>query len=299
MACYSAIQQLAFNPAGTPIRHLGMAGLLALSSIAMAPQALAANAGRTTAVIQDARGTPPGQTMRILQPKLDVFQNERIQTDDRGVTQILFVDGTNLTVGPNSDLTIDRFVYNPETSVGEIVAKVGRGVLRFVGGQISKRGKVSISTPTAVIGVRGGIGLIEHNDNSGTRAVFLFGDGMTATGLGPDGKATQTKNITRPGYSISVSNVGRVADAVRIEQNQLSSMLSSLEAKKGSARKTAKAISESAAVYSEDAENGETVEQEISGRPIPEAIKDVRRIGKVSKWCHLRRSGFTARATPT
>ena len=231
MIRYSFFRQSPICVSGSHLRLFGVAGLLALSSIAMAPHSLAANAGRTTAVIQDARGTPPGQTTRVLRPKLDVFENERIQTDKRGVTQILFVDGTNLTVGPNSDLTIDRFVYKPETSAGEIAAKMGRGVLRFVGGRISKRGKVAISTPVAVIGVRGGIAVIEHDEDSGTRAVFLFGEEMTVTRLGPDGQPTESKSVTRPGFSVSVSNEGGISDAFRTGSEQLNAMLGSLEAK--------------------------------------------------------------------
>ena len=231
MSCYSFFHGSPICMPRTRFRLFVVAGLLALLSIAVAPHALAANAGRTTAVIQDARGTPPGQTTRVLRPKLDVFENERIQTDERGVTQILLVDGTNLTVGPNSDLTIDRFVYNPQTSVGEIAAKLSRGVLRFVGGQISKRGKVAISTPVAVIGVRGGIAVIEHNEDSGTQAVFLFGEGMSVTQLGPDGQPTETKDVTRPGFSVTVSDETGVSDAQRAEPEQLNALLGSLEAK--------------------------------------------------------------------
>ena len=263
------------NPAsGSRLRLFGVAGLAVLSSIAMATNALAANAGRTTAVIQDARGTPPGQTTRILRPKLDVFRDERIQTDERGVTQILLVDGSNLTVGPNSDLTIDRFVYNPDTSTGEIAAKLGRGVLRFVGGQISKRGKVRIETPTAVIGIRGGIAIIEHSAGSGTRSVFLFGDEMTVTGLLPDATETATRSVSRPGFLVTVSNEGSVSDVRRADANQLNKMLGSLEAKKGTEQKSAKAVTDAVSEYSEQAGAGDTEAPNLDDRPISSIVRN-------------------------
>ena len=267
-------RQPQFRASSSRLRLFGVAGLLALSPIAMAPNALAANAGRTTAVIQDARGTPPGQTTRILRPKLDVFQDERIQTDERGVTQILLVDGSSLTVGPNSDLTIDRFIYDPDTSTGEIAAKLGRGFLRFVGGQISKRGKVRIATPTAVIGVRGGIAVIEYNAGSGTRSVFLFGDEMTVTGLLPDATEAATRSVRRPGFSVTVSKGGGVSDARRIDAKQLNKILGSLEAKKGTKQKSAKAVTDAASEYSEDAEKGEAGGPSQVDQPIPAAVQN-------------------------
>ena len=204
----------------------GAASLFALLPALLAAVPAAAEVGRTTAVVQEARGTPPLQTTRVLVPKLDLFENERIQTDDRGVTQVLLLDGTNLTVGPNSDLVIDRFVYDPDTSAGEFAAELGRGVLRFVGGQISKRGRAAITTPVAVIGVRGGIAVVEHDEAGGTNAVLLFGSEMTVEGLGP---RAETRRVTRPGFSVTVGSDGAVSNPERLPADRLESVLASLE----------------------------------------------------------------------
>ena len=204
----------------------GAASVFALLPALLAAVPAAAEVGRTTAVVQQARGTPPLQTTRVLVPKLDLFENERIQTDDRGVTQILLLDGTNLTVGPNSDLVIDRFVYDPDTSAGEFAAELGRGVLRFVGGQISKRGRAAITTPVAVIGVRGGIAVVEHDEAGGTNAVLLFGSEMTVEGLGP---RAETRRVTRPGFSVTVGSDGAVSNPERLPADRLESVLASLE----------------------------------------------------------------------
>ena len=42
-----------------------------------------------------------------------VFYNERINTTGSGLVQVLLVDGSTFTVGPGSDLVIDKFVYDP------------------------------------------------------------------------------------------------------------------------------------------------------------------------------------------
>ena len=205
---------------------LGATHRYALIGAMLAALPAAADIGRTTAVVQQAQGTPPAQPTRVLIPRMDLFENERIQTDNRGVTQILFLDGTNLTVGPNSDLVIDRFIYDPDTSAGELATKLGRGVLRFVGGQVSKRGRASIATPVAVIGVRGGIAVVEHDETGGTNAVLLFGEEMLISGVGP---AAETRRVTRPGFAVSVGSDGEVSNPARLPAERLESVLASLE----------------------------------------------------------------------
>ena len=239
----------------TPAARTGAALFMGLCLLALTPDQAAANAGRTTAVVQQAEGTPPGQPTRTLRPQLDVFANERIRTDEVGVTQILFVDGTSLTVGPRSDLVIDRFVYDPAASTGELVGRLGGGVLRVVGGRISKSGRIEITTPVAVIGVRGGIAVVRHDPEEGTRAVFLFGEEMTVTGLGPDARQTETKTVTRAGFATSVSAEGGVADAAPVQAEELSAVLGALEGEEDETAPEAsrEAVASASSGYTEEA----------------------------------------------
>ena len=237
-----------------PVARTGAALFMGLCLLALTPDEAAANAGRTTAVVQQAEGTPPGQPTRTLRPQLDVFENERIRTDEVGVTQILFVDGTSLTVGPRSDLVIDRFVYDPTESAGELVGRLGGGVLRVVGGRISKSGGIEITTPVAVIGVRGGIAVVQHDTEEGTRAVFLFGEEMTVTGLGPDARLTETKTVTRAGFATSVSAEGGVADAAPVQAEELSAVLGALEGEDDDSEPEAsrEAVASASSAYAEE-----------------------------------------------
>jgi hypothetical protein len=68
----------------------------------------------------------------------------------------MFLDKTTMTIGPNSDLLIDEFVYDPGAGSGQFAASLTRGALRFVGGQISHTAGATINTPSATIGIRGG-----------------------------------------------------------------------------------------------------------------------------------------------
>jgi hypothetical protein len=89
-----------------------------------------------------------------------IVVKERVRTNDAGSTQLLFPDQSTLNLGSNSDMVIDEYFYNPEAKSGSMVASATKGALRYVGGQISHTSGVTITTPSAVLGIRGGIATI-------------------------------------------------------------------------------------------------------------------------------------------
>ena len=99
--------------------------------------ASASNIGVAAAVLPAARGTPPAEGARILHVGVDVAADERIETDADGKAHLIFLDGSALTVGPNSDLVLDEYIYDADQRLGRVAISVSRGVLRFVGGGIS------------------------------------------------------------------------------------------------------------------------------------------------------------------
>jgi len=82
---------------------------------------------------------------------------DRVLTRDDSALQILLLDQTTFTVGQNCEMTIDRFVYDPATSAGEVSARVAKGAFRFMSGRIGKANptNASVKTPSATIGIRG------------------------------------------------------------------------------------------------------------------------------------------------
>jgi hypothetical protein len=93
---------------------------------------------------------------RALAPGSAVFSNELVRTGDGGVARLLFLDNTDLAVGPKSEVLLDKFVYDPKGSVGSLIVQVGRGAFRFVTGK-QDHNNYSINTPYATLGVRGTI----------------------------------------------------------------------------------------------------------------------------------------------
>jgi len=135
-----------------------LAALLALGAGAARADSFA----KVGAANQEATGTPPGGTTRVLSVGMGVIYREKIQTSANGSTQLLFPDSSTLSIGRNASLTIDEFVWDPKAGSGSMVATLTKGALRFVGGQISHRDGVTVRTPVATVGIRGGVASISY-----------------------------------------------------------------------------------------------------------------------------------------
>ena len=155
--------------------------LTILLPLVWATAAPAQQVGVTSAASGDPRGTPPSLPTRTLRVGIDVFGNERVTTGPADRAHLVFLDGSGLTVGANSELVIDKFVFDPNTNVGDLAVNATKGAFRFVGGAISKKSDVIIRTPTGYVGVRGGIATVTVSTDGSTTATFLFGDRMTVT----------------------------------------------------------------------------------------------------------------------
>jgi hypothetical protein len=83
-----------------------------------------------------------------------VFENEVIRTGTNSKGQLLFRDETALTIGPDSEITLDKFVYNGQANT--ISLNATKGVFRFISGSAPKQA-YEIKTPSATVGVRGTI----------------------------------------------------------------------------------------------------------------------------------------------
>ena len=131
--------------------------LVVLIAIAMTNGAAWARVGVTSVVGGEPHGKPPSEAERVLHIGNDMSANEVITTRSGDRAHIVFLDGSTLTVGPDSVITLDKFVYDPEKKTGEMALNASRGVFRFVGGAISKNSEVVVKTPSATMGIRGGI----------------------------------------------------------------------------------------------------------------------------------------------
>ncbi len=82
-----------------------------------------------------------------------VEQNDRIVTTGDGSVYIHFIDDTVLTIGANSEVLLDKFVFDGDKAKNAVI-EITRGTLRFVTGT-SDHSAYQLKTPVATIGVRG------------------------------------------------------------------------------------------------------------------------------------------------
>lgn len=100
-----------------------------------------------------------GQTdaHRAAAPGERVQEGERISTGKNGTAMFTLKDGTVMTLGPESSLHLNQFQFDTTTQQGHLGLELLQGSLRVVTGLLAKINpeRFRITTPTAVVGVRG------------------------------------------------------------------------------------------------------------------------------------------------
>ena len=106
--------------------------------------------GKATSVTPQATGSHAG----TLSGGSSVYSKETIRTGQTGQAGLQFKDNSNLNVGSNSSVHLDKFVYDPNKSASTVAIQATRGSFRFVTGSQGKS-NVQIKTPYGTLGVRG------------------------------------------------------------------------------------------------------------------------------------------------
>ncbi|MDD2319621.1 MAG: FecR family protein [Geobacteraceae bacterium] len=86
-----------------------------------------------------------------------VFQHDSLKTGPDGSMAIVFRDDTLLSIGPNSEVSINEFLFSPAQGKLSIVTRLIRGTAAYLSGIIGKLSPQSVrfETPVANIGIRG------------------------------------------------------------------------------------------------------------------------------------------------
>jgi|GEM_PF-488963 len=205
-----------------PIAAALAASLLAGLAFVSLAQAQTQQAGVTAAV----RGrvelaSVPGEVGRLVKSGEPVYLGNAIKSGPDSGLQILLLDQTTFTIGPNSELTIDKFVYDPQSGAGKVSASVAKGVFRFVTGKVAQNNPsdMEVKLPVGTIGIRGTIALGSVDDGKGnggngangangnaSAQVVLVGPGKDLEGNNRPGGLNLTatggssQNINQPGF---------------------------------------------------------------------------------------------------
>jgi hypothetical protein len=138
--------------------------LLALATIflllSFSAEFMPSSASTVVATVQKVSGTATvvrqGQTIPATMG-LEIWQNDTLRTGPDGSIGVVFNDDTLLSLGPESVLVIDEFVFAPKQGKFSIVLRMLKGTAAYLSGLISKLAPESarFETPSASIGIRG------------------------------------------------------------------------------------------------------------------------------------------------
>ena len=87
----------------------------------------------------------------------DVYESDSLRTGNDGRLGITLKDDTRVSLGPGSEVQLNKFLYRPAESQFAVALKLVRGMAAYVSGRIAKLAPdaVRLETPAAIVGVRG------------------------------------------------------------------------------------------------------------------------------------------------
>jgi hypothetical protein len=180
------------------------AAMAALAMVA-ASAVRAEPVGNASAIIPSASQAAQG-TRSDLRLRDNIIRNAELVTAERGALEVTFNDGSKLTMGQNSRLTVDEYVYSGP-GAGKQTVRYTKGLFRFLSGSIPKE-NVKIETPTVTIGIRGTIL---------RTALDGLGGGATSVEYGPNGeeyevvltsKSTGKTVVLKSGQKVAFDSLG-------------------------------------------------------------------------------------------
>lgn len=155
-----------------------------------------------------ATGAPTAGSASALYFANDVTSGETVRTPEAGSTKLVFRDSTELSIGANSTVVLDNFVYDPGSRTGDASINFTKGIFRFVTGDIQNKSNVKLTTPTTSLTIRGTDFKVIVNDG-GTIVAVNSG----AVEIKPCGGTAETR-LVMPGEAARVSPSCSVSSVV-------------------------------------------------------------------------------------
>ena len=156
-----------------------------------------------------------------------IFLNDEVATGPNDKLQVLLSDQTVFSIGPNSVLVFDEFIYDPGSSDGgSLVASVKRGSFKFISGKIAKQGPeaMKLKLPNASASIRGTSVAGRVGDDGEADLLLLSGAIEVASAALADPVALLT-----PGWGTSIDAAGSVAPPVQFPPELVEELVSAVE----------------------------------------------------------------------
>lgn len=130
-------------------------------SIAMAAQV----AGTVTQLSGPLLAKKASGAVKILSLKSEVESGDTLVTEKNTYAMVKFIDNSEITLKPASQLTIDNFAFDNAKPDGDSASfNLLKGGMRSVSGLLGKRNKekFALKTPAATIGIRGTTFIVDY-----------------------------------------------------------------------------------------------------------------------------------------
>jgi hypothetical protein len=147
-----------------------------------------------------------------LKLKDEIFLNDVLQTSAKASLGVTFNDSTTFNLTANARIAVDNYVYAEGGKANAALFNVAKGTVAFVAAAVAKTGDMTISTPTATLGIRGTSGLVEVPEGTSAGAennvaVKLYPD--------PDGNVGRIEVNDRSGSRLGFLTQGASGFTIR------------------------------------------------------------------------------------
>jgi len=189
-------------------------------------------------VISAAVGEIYNQNNKKLKNGDKIYFGDSVIVKDKSNSQILLLDETVMSVGSNSEIKIDEFVYDPKTKDGKILSQIKSGSMKVLTGGVSEKNpaNLEIKVPAGTIGTRGTEFQATVDAANSQSKILLIGPGPdNSLGLRPG--AVEVENnlgkvlLDKPFLFTQMSATTAPQAPIPVPQNELKQFQQRLETK--------------------------------------------------------------------
>jgi len=140
-----------------------------------------------------------------------IYKKDALQTGANSSLGVTFDDETTLSLTANARIVVNDFLYEDGGKKNTAIFNIARGTVAFVASLVAKTGDMTITTPTATLGIRGTTGVIDVPDSTAA------GTGEAKIKLYPDadGRVGQIDVFNRQGGRLGALTQGSSAFVIR------------------------------------------------------------------------------------
>ena len=224
-------------------------------------------------VISAAVGEIYNQNNKKLKSGDKIYFGDSIIVKDKSNSQILLLDETVMSVGSNSEIKIDEFIYDPKTKDGKILSQIKSGSMKVLTGGVSEKNpaNLEIKVPAGTIGTRGTEFQATVDATNSESKILLIGPGPdNSLGLRPG--AVEVENnfgkvlLDKPFLFTQMSATTAPQAPIPVPQNELKQFQQRLETKAAPATAqiaTAQKATTEKALFSGDLKKENIIQQII------------------------------------